>query len=347
MRSPPLPRRALLLPLLLSACGDLPAPFMGNPGATARRLAVPATPLLAIAPPTRDVLPAKQGQDLADLLALNLVREEIPALARAPQRNDWHLDLTVERTGERVVPRYAILDPRGKEQGSVEGASFSPDDWTRGDDKGLARIADDAVPKIMALLLTIRAGRDRADPNSLLNRVARVHVPEVTGAPGDGNVALTRLLRARLTEQGKLVQVLPENPDFTISGVVSIGKLTRTEQKVEIVWTVTRPSGVVVGKVSQINAIPAGTLDFLWGEVADVVTREAAGGLHSVIERFTGREPPRGAATANATPTAPTAGGGSTGTPPAGNTSAGKPATGSSPIGTTPIGTAAPKSDRK
>ena len=30
---------SLLSPLLLAACGDLPEPFLGNPGATARRLA--------------------------------------------------------------------------------------------------------------------------------------------------------------------------------------------------------------------------------------------------------------------------------------------------------------------
>src|SRR5664279_3210399 len=61
---------ALAAPLLLAACGDLPEPFIGNPGAMARRLAMPMTPMLAVPPPSSDsLLTAPAGQDLADLLS--------------------------------------------------------------------------------------------------------------------------------------------------------------------------------------------------------------------------------------------------------------------------------------
>ena len=54
-----LTRLLYLVPLLsmLTACGDLPEPFLGNPGATARRLAQPLTPLLAVPPGTDTLLP--------------------------------------------------------------------------------------------------------------------------------------------------------------------------------------------------------------------------------------------------------------------------------------------------
>ena len=59
----------LLPPLFLACCGDLPEPFLGNPGATARRLAVPDTPMLAVQPPTGALL-TEQGQtDFSELLA--------------------------------------------------------------------------------------------------------------------------------------------------------------------------------------------------------------------------------------------------------------------------------------
>ena len=48
----------LLLPLLFAACGDLPEPFLGNPGENGRRLAQPPTPRLAVPPPANALLPS-------------------------------------------------------------------------------------------------------------------------------------------------------------------------------------------------------------------------------------------------------------------------------------------------
>jgi hypothetical protein len=305
MRSRSLSRLVLLLPLLLSACGDLPEPFLGNPGATARRLAVPATPMLVVPPPTRALLTGASIDDFADLLALSLQKEDVPSLARVPRKGDWRLAVTAERKGEQIVPRYAIEDPSGKELGSIDGAAFPAPGWTAGSPSILGQAARDAVPKVVALMLSIRATRDRANPNSLLNRPAKLFVPEVTGAPGDGNVVLTRMMRARLVEFGPLVQVTPEAADFTVTGHVIVTPIPKAQQRVEIVWTVTRASGVVNGKVSQLNNVPAGTLDSYWGDIAAVVTQEASGGVNEVVERFIGRDNPEGLKSATGTPTTP------------------------------------------
>ena len=200
----------LTIPLLLAACGDLPEPFLGNPGATARRLAVPATPLLAVPPPKDALLPPGSGQGFADRLAEQLQKEEVPALARPAGKNDWRLAVSAERKGETIVPRYAVQDPAGKEQGTIDGAPLPTADWTAAAPATLDRAARDGVAKVVALLTSVKATRDRADPNSLLNRAARLYVPEVTGAPGDGNVALTKAIRGDLPQFGPLVQVTPE-----------------------------------------------------------------------------------------------------------------------------------------
>jgi hypothetical protein len=280
----------LLLPLALSSCGDLPEPFLGNPGATARRLAVPGTPMLAVPPPSHALLDAQANGDFADLLALTLQREEVPTLAREPRKGDWRLAVTAERKGDEVVPRYAIQDPNGHEEGAINGGAFPASGWTSGSPRTLGEAAQDAVPKIVALMMSIRATRDRADPNSLLHRIAKLYVPEVTGAPGDGDAVLTRQIRQRLAEIGPLVQLSPENADFYVKGTVLVSPLPKGQQQVEIAWTVTRPSGVVTGKVSQLNAVPAGILDQNWGDVAVVVAQEAAGGIDRVVERFIGRD---------------------------------------------------------
>lgn len=301
MRLRPLLRVLFLLAVPLAACGDLPEPFLGNPGATARRLSVPLTPILAVAPARDALLPEAAQQTFSEQVTNGLVKEEVPALARAPRRTEWRLAITAERRGDRVIPRYALVNPAGREMGAIEGSAFPAARWTAGDPTVLKAANEDAVPRIVALMTSVRATYDRADPNSLVNRIPRVYVPEVTGAPGDGNPTLTRLIRTRLTERGPLVQVTPDNADFTVKGVVSVTPSSaRGRQQVEIAWTVLRPSGALSGKVSQLNSVPQGSLDGYWGDVALAVTQEAANGVHTVIERFAGREPEGTAAPAAA-----------------------------------------------
>jgi hypothetical protein len=295
MRFPSLPCRATLLRLMLllgvtllpAACGDLPEPFIGNPGAAARRLALPATPpMLAVLPPNDALLGAQARDDFADLLALSLQKQEVPSLARKPEKTDWRLAVSAQRQGELVVPHYAILDPTGHEQGAIDGGALSASGWTTGAPSTLGPAAEDAAPKILALMLSIRRTRDRANPNSLVNRAAKLFVPIVTGAPGDGDTALTRTIRADLAEIGPLVLLTPEGADFTVTGKVTISPLPKGQQQVEIAWTVTWPNGKVLGKVSQLNSVPAGSLDSYWGDVAAAVAQEASGGINAVVEQF-------------------------------------------------------------
>jgi hypothetical protein len=295
MRFPSLPSRTLALRLLLpltvalplASCGDLPEPFIGNPGATARRLALPATPpMLAVPPPANALLGAQANEDFADLLALNLQNEEVPTLARKPEKTDWRLVVSAQRNGDLVVPHYAILDPSGHEQGAIDGGALSASGWTAGVPGTLGAAAQDAAPKILALMMSIRRTRDRANPNSLVNRAAKLFVPIVTGAPGDGDTALTKMIRADLADFGPLVQTTPEGADFTVTGKVTVSPLPKGQQQVEIAWTVTWPNGKVVGKVSQLNSVAAGSLDQYWGDVASAAAQEASGGINAVVDRF-------------------------------------------------------------
>jgi hypothetical protein len=304
---------SLALVLEVAACGDLPEPFIGNPGATARRLALPETPpMLAVPPPRNALLDPQANNDFADLLALSLQREEVPTLARKPEKTDWRLAVSAQRKGDLVVPHYVILDPTGHEQGAIDGAALPASGWTSGAPGTLGPAAQDAAPKILALMLSIRRTRDRANPNSLVNRAARLFVPVVTGAPGDGDTALTRLIRSNLAEFGPLVQITPEGADFTVTGKVTVSPLPKGQEQVEIAWTVTWPSGKVVGKVSQLNSVPGGSLDQYWGDVAGAVAQEASGGINAVVERFIdSNKTPSGegsARQASSTPGTPTTG---------------------------------------
>jgi hypothetical protein len=284
----------------LAGCGDFPTPFKGNPGATATRLAQPTAPLLVVVTPNTSALPLDARTALAEGLAAALQAEEVPAQAKRPARGDWQLISTLDARGGTMVPVFSVRDPAGKDVGSVEGRAASADTWAVGSPDFLRSVSAEAAPRISALLTGIRIGRDRADPNSLLNRPARVAVFEVTGAPGDGNSALTRQVRQRLAAYGVVVQIDKDGADFLVRGDVVVAPTPNRKERVEIVWTVTRPSGEERGKALQLNEIPAGTLNSYWGEVAVAVATEASGALNDIVLSQTGRQEAAKAAAAAA-----------------------------------------------
>jgi hypothetical protein len=287
----------LLFVLSLTACGDLPEPFLGNPGATARRLATPLTARLVVPVPADTMLPDAANKALADDLAVALQREELPAMAQPAQKLDWQLIATAEQQAGAVVPKFVLQDSLGKVAGTVEGAPVPLSAWAEASPATLRAAADEAAPRIAATLTSIRVTRDRADPTSLYNRVAKVMVAEVTGAPGDGNASLTRQMRAHLATLGPVVQSTPTGADFAVQGQVKVVPLPTHQERVEIQWVITSADGNELGRVIQLNEIPAGTLARNWGDVAVVVATEAAGGVNDVVLRQTGRAPDQAAAT--------------------------------------------------
>ena len=284
-------RLALFLCLLLSACGDLPEPFLGNPGATARRLAQPLTPLLAVPPGSDTLLPDLANQQLAKQIATALQGSEVPALVRTPARTDWRLITRAERDGDFVTPMFSVQDPQGKEEGSTQGEKVPLNAWADAQPALLTQVADQAAPRIGALLTGIRLAHDKADPGSLYNRPAKVVVTDVTGAPGDGNETLTQQMRTRLAVLGPVVQTMPAGADFVVQGQVKVVPIPRHQERVEIQWIVKTTAGSERGRVVQLNEIPAGTLNHYWGDVAVVVATEASNGVNDVILRQSGHDP--------------------------------------------------------
>jgi len=72
--------------------------------------------------------------------------------------------------------------------------------------------------------------------------------------------------------------------------VVKLTQLAGHQQQIEIHWLVYDAAGQEAGDVAQGHDIEQGSLDHLWGEVADAVTTEAAGGVHEVITNWSGRK---------------------------------------------------------
>ncbi len=277
----------LLLLTLLASCGDLPEPFLGNPGATGRLLAQPPTPRLTVPPPGDALLSDEASRNYANALAAGLQAQEVPAVAERLHPNDWQLVASAEERDGKVIPKFRVLNPEGEDKGDTEGTPVPTEVWAAATSATLEQTARDAAPRISNLLTSIQ----HADPNSLYNRVAKVQVPEVTGAPGDGNVSLTKQMKTHLAALGPMVQDDATGADFIVQGNVRMVPIAGGQQRVEIQWAVKAPSGDERGKVVQLNDIPAGSLDHYWADVAVVVATEAAGGVNDVIARQSGREP--------------------------------------------------------
>lgn len=292
-------RLTLLLCLALASCGDLPEPFLGNPGATARRLAQPPNPLLAVPPGSDTLLTDASNQALAKQIASALQATEVPAMVRTPEKADWRLVTRAERDGDYVTPLFTVQDPQGKEQGSAEGEKVPIKSWADADPALLQQVATEAAPRIGAVLTSIRVAQDKANPSSLYNRAAKVDVADVIGAPGDGNIALTQQMRARLAVLGPVVLTTATGADFVVQGQVKVVPIPKAQERIEIQWIVKTGSGDERGRVVQLNEIPAGTLGRYWGDVAVVVATEASNGVNDVIRRQSGHDPNETKTTAN------------------------------------------------
>ena len=196
---------------------------------------------------------------------------------------DWRLALAAEWRDGAVVPSYAVLNPAGERQGVSEGQPIAMQAWAEASPATLRLAAADAAPGVASLLSRIEAARRQSDPNSLVNRPARIAFTGVTGAPGDGNASLPAQMRTRLAGLGMVVQDTAKDADFSLVGEVRLAPGAKGAQRVEIQWIVEDATGTERGRILQLNEVPPGTLDRHWGDVAVVVAEEAAGGVRDVV----------------------------------------------------------------
>jgi len=107
-------------------------------------------------------------------------------------------------------------------------------------------------------------------------------VPTVTGAPGDGNTALSSALQRELSRQGVTMANRPGS-SYRIEGKVALAQGQAGKQTIQIDWLVRDPQGRSLGTVSQKNEIPEGSLDSSWGNTADAAAGAAAQGILKLL----------------------------------------------------------------
>lgn len=276
-------RAALLGALGLAACGDLPQPFRGQPGGMAPQLARPPAYRLAVPAPTQALLTEDDAENYAKALADALAAQEVPAVSGERFPLDWVVDVVAEREGRNVTPRYIVRDADGAVLGAYNGRPVEARQWVDGGPEVHRSAANLAAPAIAGLVARADARRRTGDENAVGANPPAVRLIPVRGAPGDGNQSLTARMGEQLARIGFRVQETAEGAQFAVQGNVAVVDVGANAQRVEIIWTVSRRDGYDLGRVLQLNVVPAGSLSGLWGDVAAVVAQEASGGVRDVI----------------------------------------------------------------
>lgn len=108
---------------------------------------------------------------------------------------------------------------------------------------------------------------------------------EVTGAPGNGNAALTQAIFADLKRNELPFAMTPGLASHYIQGVVDVAVRSATQEHVTIVWVVSNAQGEEIGRVTQRNDIVRGSLHGEWGDTAVYAARGGLEGILAILER--------------------------------------------------------------
>lgn len=273
---------AVALALLLASCQPLPHPFEDDkPAPHAPIINLRNTTTVAVAPVAG--IESDARDKLAEAMASALQDLDVLASADSASRGSLSLQGTARASGAGVAVDWWLVDPGGTALGQGSGsARVSLDAVNQGDAAALKALAMAAAPDV-AKLLQDDAPIGPADAGSL----RQVVVMPVTSAPGDGRESLRLAMVAALT-QAKLT-VLQTQPDdakaLSVVGTVALDRPQNGQQHIAITWTLVAPGGKQLGVVKQQNAVPQGSLDGRWGEVANLVATAAAPGIVAIIEK--------------------------------------------------------------
>ena len=285
---PPSPRFAaplLLAPLLLAACQPLPHPF-------ADQKLAPSTPVLAppdaagiVVPPVAGA-PPPAAAAVASAMADALMKEDVPADTAETNARSYHLAgiATARPQGKRtrVTISWRLAGADGRVVATAtESAVVADAAWREGNPDMAKALVARPAPALAA----------HVEGDAPLEHVAaaatlRVAPVTVTGASGDGGHVLSLAIAAALARAGVALQEKPEDkPSYLLAGKVAVGRASAGHQQVQIVWAVSRADGKEIGRVSQENAVPAGSLNGKWGDTAYDVANAAVGGIVQLLQQ--------------------------------------------------------------
>ena len=313
--------------LLLVACQPLPHPFANDvPKPGSPMLTLRDTDTVAVAPLEGD--PRATAKKLAPAMAEALQKRDIAASDRTMSIASYQLDGRIQAMPASdgkaaIIVSWDLRDASGKSLGNrAERLEGTADDWQRGRDAAVGRLADTSADQIAAMLQgktpaeaaapgataapgeaaasdktaasveaaasgkTAAPGKTATPGEAAAPGTPQLLIGGVKGAPGDGGTALVNAITILLKKQDLAIVPDPHGKaDLLLDAEVSIAKPEAGQQHVKIVWRVRRRDGSEIGTVAQENNVPAGLLNGSWGDVAYTVALAAQDGIMQLIAR--------------------------------------------------------------
>lgn len=277
-------RLVLVLLLCAAACQPVPRPFADDRPLPKSGLLSPPDSAGILVMPIAGA-PSPTAADLAEAMAAALREADVPASTEARNRGSYRLFGTASVKEETagylaITVDWVLRNPDGAAIGHQMATTAKPGEvWRQGGPRAVAELASLPAPELAKLV-----EGDAPLPKAGTDPVIAVHAVE--GAPGDGSHALARAMGDALRRANLALAETPQDKaNFILEGHVALSAPAGGKQQIKISWSLKRPDGNAVGEVNQENAIPAGSLDGAWGDIAYVVANAAAPGISALIDQ--------------------------------------------------------------
>ncbi len=250
-------------------------------------LSIPPPPILIVPSPHLALLTKQDSTLYADDIAADLVKKGVPAVAGKATTADWHLRIREIIDRSFVIPEFSVIGPGHRAYGVVRGSPAPYAAWVKAKTTTVRANADESSKALEALLRSINAKVQEANPASLENRPAHVMLDGVKGAPGDGDHSLELDFRRSLRPLGIVVVRTQTQADFIVTGNVRVTPKGRGKELVELDWVVRNRAHQFIGRVTQLHLLKPTDIDSYWGDIAAAAAKQAAFGTRQVVENAT------------------------------------------------------------
>jgi hypothetical protein len=270
------PLAALLIALLLAACGNLPRPFQPDDKSVENPLLVLGDRAGLIVMPIAGVDNDDESHGFAEALAAALRRVDVNAHTGAGNRSSLVLSTFLERKpGQGSVLILWLSEPARGDIGTFEANVVERDilsDTPRRREV-LERIAETVAAQVNPGAIAVPMG------------TPPVFIARVDGLPTQASTPLERALDHALRRAKAEIAERPTEKSLTIAGRIAFRDLPRDKVALEVNWRVTGADGAELGTLKQENEVPAQALQRAWPEISSAIADGAAEGIMEIVSR--------------------------------------------------------------